>query len=135
MEHYLDEPEDPGDPEGCRRKMRNIFIVILLCMAAWAYAIWLATGAFAHTAQPTAGNPLGWKYGLECCSLIDCSQAAPEDVRETKAGYVIVRTGELIPYGDSRIKFSKDEFFHRCTPQGNLDAKRSICLYIPDRGY
>lgn len=135
MEDYFEEPDNPSDPEGCRRKMRNVLCVLAICMAFWLAMILWVTGALAHTAKPTAAQPNGWKYGLECCSLIDCSQAKPEDVRETKNGYVIVRTGELIPYGDSRIKISKDEFFHRCTPQGNLDAKRSICLYIPDRGY
>ncbi len=109
--------------------------IAAFCIATIGLVVLGVVSAWAHDAKPTAGNPLGWKYGLECCSLIDCAPASSSDIRETKNGYVIVRTGELIPYGDSRIKLSKDELFHRCTPQGNLDAKRSICLYVPDRGY
>jgi hypothetical protein len=56
-------------------------------------------------------------------------------VAESPEGYVIKLTGELIPYGDRRIRRSRDEFFHQCTPGGDVHAKRSICLYAPDRGF
>jgi hypothetical protein len=79
--------------------------------------------------------PTGWRYGWECCSNQDCRQLAGSEVEEGPVGYRIRLTGEIIPYSDARIKLSKDEFFHQCTPGGVIDAIRSICLYVPDRGY
>lgn len=78
---------------------------------------------------------LGWEYGWECCAGHDCFQETTDEVREQYDGYYIVLTAELIPYKDKRIKMSKDEFFHRCTRFGNPEAKRSICLYVPNRGF
>lgn len=92
-------------------------------------------GARAHEALPTATQPMGWSYGWECCSAFDCSQVHNEEIREGRGGYTVVKTGEVIPYGDARIKRSRDEFYHRCTPGGNVDAPRSLCLYVPDRGF
>jgi hypothetical protein len=85
--------------------------------------------AFSHDA------PTGWSYGFECCSSIDCRALAPNAVSERGDGYHIIATGEVIPYADRRIKRSRDEFFHQCTPGGRIDADRSICLYVPDRGF
>lgn len=87
----------------------------------------LAGSAQAHNA------PLGWAYDQSCCSGRDCHQALAGEVTETKKGYVITHTQELIPYNDRRIKRSHDEFFHQCvaTPM----AKWSYCLYVPDRGF
>lgn len=79
--------------------------------------------------------PTGWQYDASCCSSIDCGQAPAGDVTETPDGYFLQSNGELIPYGDPRIKRSKDEFFHECKPGGIPTSKRSFCLYVPDRGY
>lgn len=78
--------------------------------------------------------PTGWSYDAACCSGLDCAQAPKEDVKETPAGYEL-STGEIIPYGDRRIRRSRDEFFHECKPGGDMSSPRSFCLYIPDRGY
>jgi len=91
--------------------------------------------AKAHEARTVAGQPLGWTYGYECCSAVDCSVTGDRDISETPEGYRIEITGEIIPYGDKRIKRSRDEFFHRCTPGGVATAPRSICLYVPNRGF
>jgi hypothetical protein len=98
-------------------------------LLACALTLMLQGGAAAHQA------PAGWSYGVECCSSLDCFQAPPGDVTETPLGYRIRSTGELILYTDSRIKRSRDEFFHRCSPGGDATSKRSICLYVPDRGF
>lgn len=98
--------------------------------------ILLATPALAHDAPPSKMQPLGWQYGWECCNLMDCFQAEPGSVEETPGGYLIKETGEVIPYDDTkRIKQSKDEYFHRCTHGGKHDDPKSICLYVPDRGF
>jgi hypothetical protein len=98
-------------------------------LSAGALAVMLHAEAAAHQAAA------GWSYGVECCSLLDCFQAPPGAIAETPLGYRVESTGELIPYADSRIKRSRDEFFHRCSPGGDNGAKRSICLYVPDRGF
>lgn len=95
----------------------------------------LASGAYAHEAPKSVSQPLGWTYGWECCSLRDCAPVEKSGIGETSTGYVIRQTGEVIAYGDTRIKRSKDELYHRCTPAGDMDAPRSICLYVPDRGF
>lgn len=90
--------------------------------------------AAAHDAPPSKTQPLGWTYDYSCCSAFDCREVGNLAVSTTKEGYVVKLTGEVIPYGDHRIKRSKDEFFHQCTIGGDPNAKRSICLYVPDTG-
>jgi hypothetical protein len=105
-------------------------------MMRTALALLLTTVAVqAHEAPPSQMQPTGWQYGWECCSGMDCRQLASSAVAETPQGYEIKLTGEVIPYGDKRLKQSKDEFYHQCTIGGDPKAKHSICLYTPDRGY
>lgn len=106
--------------------MRNILITTLL---------FAAVPAFAHDVPPSKSQPLGWTYGAECCSLMDCFSLSEGAVFETHNGYVIKATQELIPYSDRRIHRSKDEFYHQCTTGGDHHGPHSICLYVPDRGY
>jgi hypothetical protein len=89
--------------------------------------------AFAHDARPTAAKPQGWAYPYSCCSGFDCREvAAPKRVHENRNGYV-VPSGELIPYGDRRIKDSPDGLFHWCSQMGKDDGK-TICLFVPQPG-
>jgi hypothetical protein len=104
--------------------------VALVCMA-------FVAGAWSHEAIPTASAPLGWKYPFDCCSGFDCREVAgPPDgvVRETAAGYVIAKTGEVIRYNDPKVKASPDGRWHWCSVAG-LDDSRTICLYVPPRGF
>lgn len=103
------------------QEMRAIRYKILII------ALLFAAPAFAHDA------PLGWAYGAECCSMTDCWQEKDGAIQETPNGYRVVLTGELIGYGDTRIKPSKDQFFHRCTATADPRARLSICLYVPPR--
>ena len=90
----------------------------------------VAITAYAHDA------PSGWSYPASCCSNIDCRMIHSADVRETTAGYWLTKSGngEIIPYGDERIKDSPDGEFHLCT-QGRTDEGKTICLFVPPRGY
>lgn len=99
--------------------MRKLLIAALL----------FAVPAFAHEA------PLGWTYGLECCSNKDCWQEKDAAIEELANGYRVVLTGEVIAYGDKRIKKSKDQYYHRCTLSGDPKAVRSLCLYTPNKGF
>ncbi|MER9330379.1 hypothetical protein [Mesorhizobium sp. M0488] len=96
-------------------------------MPAIAVAVFLSDPVAAHQ------SPKGWQYDSSCCSGMDCYQAPTSDVKETKYGYQL-STGELIPYSDSRIKRSRDEFFHECKPGGDANSQHSFCLYVPDHG-
>lgn len=84
-------------------------------------------------AQPHEA-PMGWSYGWECCSSMDCREISHDAIEETETGYLVKSSGELIPYGDKRIKQSKDEFYHLCTRLGGDDTP-VICLYQPMRGF
>lgn len=113
-------------------KDSGLFWPIVIAISA-AVVLFMGGVALAHDALPTAGQPLGWSYGWECCSLTDCKRMEAADIKETPEGYLVVRTGEVIPYRDYRIKDSKDEYFHRCAPGADFDNKRSLCLYVPPR--
>jgi hypothetical protein len=116
---------------GPDKRILHIIIGALIVIGVGCFA-WAAWG---HDAIPTGANPTGWTYGWDCCSATDCEQVQQSSIGETPDGYLVRRTGEVIGYADKRIKRSKDEHFHRCTPGGNVDALRSICLYVPNRGF
>lgn len=101
--------------------------LVVFLISLVAIIVWSARPAGAHDA------PTGWTYDYSCCSTADCREVQTKAVKEDSRGFTIVSTGELIPYGDTRIKRSKDEFFHWCSVAG-LDDSRSLCLYVPDRG-
>lgn len=109
--------------------------LLLAALALSAPIVVASTGlVYPHDAMPTASQPLGWKYPWSCCSNQDC-KAVPNGIAETPAGYVVRATGELIPYGDKRIKDSLDQDFHWCAHQAGIDAGKTICLFIPPRGF
>lgn len=87
----------------------------------------VAGPALAHT------NVQGWTYPLTCCSRYDCREVVPpQRVSVGKMGFT-VPSGEVIGYGDGRLKKSQDEFFHWCTLQGKDDGS-TICLFVPPLG-
>jgi hypothetical protein len=102
-----------------RRKSYRFFVVAVL----------ISSPAFSHQA------PLGWEYDIECCSMTNCWEEGPEAVVETARGYRVIASGELILYGDKRIKKSKDQFFHRCTATGFPTLGLTICLYVPPKSF
>jgi hypothetical protein len=96
----------------------------------------LPTVAFAHDAIPTAAQPEGWTYPLQCCSLRDCRPTQASEVDETRDGYTVASTGEFIAHGDKRIKeLSQDGEIHICQQGGNFDSGRVLCLLIPPRSF
>ena len=78
--------------------------------------------------------PKGWSYPLSCCSNYDCKPVAGGAVSERPEGYVIA-TGEVLAYNDKRVRHSPDGDFHWCAHQSGLDAGRTICLFVPPRGF
>lgn len=119
----------------------------IVCWLAIAWLFMLLTGASAHEAIPTAAQPEGWSYPYSCCSGVDCRQVEETQrgaalklfnnkptVSETREGYKISTTGEVIAFGDSRLKDSPDGEFHWCSVAGANDG-RTICLFVPPRSF
>jgi hypothetical protein len=78
-------------------------------------------------------------YPLTCCSGKDCMPVPPEAVRVTPDGYVIAKTGELLPWGDRRIKFTPPEQedgkgYHWCRRLAGPNKDQTICLFVPQGG-
>lgn len=100
----------------------------------------VASPALAHDAIPTAAQPEGWKYSYDCCSGYDCRRITGTGsqskvrVAEGPNGYVISTTGETIPYNSPKLRDSPDGEFHWCSAGGRDDTK-TICLYVPPRGF
>jgi hypothetical protein len=94
----------------------------------------LIATADAHDALPTAAKPQGWKYPFSCCSGYDCREVSAKQVSEKPEGYVIDATGEIVAYGDARLKDSPDGEYHWCSVAG-ADDSRTICLFVPPRSY
>jgi len=78
--------------------------------------------------------PTGWKYPWACCSNIDCQKVQSSAVLEAPQGYFIQSTGEVVGYGDKRIKDSPDGEYHWCAHQAGIDAGHTICLFVPSKG-
>lgn len=96
-----------------------VMIGLAILLAFWSGPAW------SHSA------PMGWSYGLECCSLRDCRQASPDEIRVTPTGYQLVTTGEVVEFTSRRIKQSQDQFYHVCQQGGNFDSGRILCIYVP----
>lgn len=103
--------------------MRTIALAACLAMLAG----FGAGAAQAHDA------PSGWTYPPGCCNRQDCRPVPATHVRETRAGWQIVPTGELVPFTDERIKNSPDGLFHWCNAGGSATG-RTRCLYVPPSG-
>ncbi|RWH31642.1 hypothetical protein [Mesorhizobium sp.] len=109
-------------------------LIVGATIAAIAFILFVICGglANAHDAEPTSVLPQGWSYPFACCANYDCRQATGE-MKEEPDGYH-TPSGEVIPYSDKRIKLSPDGEFHWCAHQAGLDAGKTICLFVPDRG-
>lgn len=103
----------------------------------WLTVIIMIAGppALAHDAPPTPQYPLGWKYPWSCCSNMDCQHIDDAAIKETPEGYTIVSTGEVVAYGDKRIKDSPDQEFHWCAHRNGIDSGHTICLFVPPKGF
>lgn len=93
----------------------------------------LAAALAVGFATPVAGHD--W-YPRACCSDFDCApvEGAALPVA-TPEGWRIRASGEVIPYGDSRIRQTPPEAegFHRCSVGGRPEA-RTLCLFVPLMG-
>jgi hypothetical protein len=96
----------------------------LLALAATAVA-WPGA-ARAHDAAS------GWSYPHACCSGFDCREVPASIIGEGPQGYIISRTGEVVDYGDRRVRNSPDGKYHWCSVAGADDGD-TICLFVPPK--
>lgn len=103
-----------------------VFGVIWCIAMLFMLSVFMVLRATAHNA------PTGWAYDSDCCSSIDCAPAPSDSVRELPQGVLVVPTGEVIPYGDSRLRDAPDGLVHLC--RSLVDPKRTYCVYLPSKG-
>jgi len=77
------------------------------------------------TLLPTSAKAHSW-YDHDCCSDKDC--APVNEIKEGPGGYTLPN-GDLMKYGDGRIRQSVDNQFHWCH-----NGVITYCLYVPGRG-
>jgi hypothetical protein len=97
-------------------------------VAAMAIFAGTSAAADAHVA------PSGWAYPYQCCRDRDCRPVHNREVMEGPNGYVIAETGEVVGYGDPRLRNSPDGEFHLCAVPGTPSTK-AICLFVPPRSF
>ena len=108
--------------------------------------------AWPHQAIPTASQPLGWAYPLNCCSGQDCAAIPASRVSTMPDGYHIeVGPGDhqfvtrptlfIVAYNDRKVKPSPDGEFHLCISReyrgtsGDVTPSRLICFFAPPPSY
>lgn len=101
---------------------------IQACAAALVSLALMAAPAPAHEA------PSGWSYDRACCSDKDCRPVPKARVETREDGYYITWTGEVIPYGDRRLRRSQDEEYHWCGSTAGESLEPTDCLYVPGAG-
>lgn len=79
--------------------------------------------------------PKGWTYPWSCCSNQDCQEVTGRGISERPDGYVINAIGEVVAYADKRVKDSPDGEYHWCAHKAGIDAGRTICLFVPPKGF
>lgn len=95
----------------------------------------LSTSLFGVLPARAHEAPTGWNYPLSCCANHDCQSLSVQAISERPEGYVVNGTGEIVAYADKRVKDSPDGLYHWCAHQAGLDAGRTICLFVPPKGY
>lgn len=71
-------------------------------------------------------------YPPSCCGGQDCAPIPDGSVKYTSAGWLIIETGETIPFADAQI--SHDQHFHRCKITLYPEKTRKGCFFAPGAG-
>ncbi len=111
--------------------IRSLFLALLLSAPAWA-----------HEAQSTAGQPLGWNWDPVCCGSRDCAIIPDSAVVEGPDGFhVTLGPGQhpmlttkgysaVIPYGSE--KTSPTGEYGICLAS---EGTYRFCFYSGGKGY
>ena len=103
----------------------DLLPVFMLTPVIWLLAVVVVQ---AHDA------PSGWSYPFQCCSGYDCRPVTATTISTRPEGYVITGTGEVVGYGDTRVRTSPDGAYHWCSVAGADDGK-TLCLFVPQQLY
>lgn len=101
---------------------RAFYIGAAVLIAAIWLAFLLPSGAGAHE----------W-YSNDCCNDRDCSPIDADLVVPMVDGWHVLSTGEVVPFGDRRVRMTPAEAdtpYHRCVRADGTTR----CLYVPDFG-
>lgn len=108
------------------------FGYLLLCAVVFFVFVVAFNAALANNAEAHE-----W-YDFSCCNKTDCRPTTIGEVKRQVDGWLIVPTGELIPFsGDPRLKQSMDPLMHRCLYMKATQLKRAgdtRCLYVATPG-
>lgn len=86
-------------------KVFRLYIAVLLgIILALGVTLFLLSGA-----RPASAHSF---YHYECCHDRDCWPLEPADISETPEGWLLVETGEVIPYDWPKVKDSPDGRYH-----------------------
>lgn len=104
--------------------------------AVVAYLIALAIGVALVLLLPWPASAHEW-YPYQCCSDKDCASVPFEEVQITPRGYLLRSSGDVIEFGDKRIKPTPPEDnmqrYHVCRV-GGLPKGKVLCLFVPESG-
>ena len=72
-------------------------------------------------------------YPTDCCHDDDCYELSDEDVVVLETGYYLVSSQELIGFNDRRVRRlpQGDDYYHRCSINGEQVDARTKCLILP----
>jgi hypothetical protein len=105
------------------RDLRILSSTLVLVMVVASASV-----AAAHEAKS------GWRYPYACCSDQDCREVPANKISESRSGYRIEATGEVLAYSDKRVRPSPDGLFHWCSVAGKENTK-TICLFVPPSSF
>jgi hypothetical protein len=109
----------------------RLFAAAIVCAGV---GLLLSLGIAAAVAVATKHARAHEWYPPQCCSGNDCRPIRQDDVELRPDGFFVKESGELIPYGDVRIRKTPPEggaSFHRCSVGGKAEGA-TLCLYIPN---
>ncbi len=93
----------------------------------------IVSPALPHDWYTGFSNP---RTGEPCCNVDDCKPVTSDAVRSTPQGWMVVETGEVVPYREALR--SEDRDFHLCR-KGSWKEQRFlgplICLFAPPMAF
>jgi hypothetical protein len=105
--------------------------MIILAVIGLIFLWLLAALILMASVRPSNAHSI---YHYECCHDRDCWPLEDVEIRETPEGWLLVETGEVIPYDWPKVKDSPDGRYHLCTTTGDFTGMK-LCLYRPPLGF
>ena len=130
--------EPPGGASGKRRSRsgerrpggRSVAAVTVVSLML---QLTIVLPASSHDWYTGFTNP---RSGEPCCNVDDCKPVASDAVRSMPQGWMVVETGEVVPYREALR--SEDRDFHLCR-KGSWKEQRFlgplICLFAPPMAF